>query len=136
MAASSKCFYCDKISHQKINCLRYLNDKKTSVSTSGIYFIKVNYVSTTSWVFNTDCGSHICTNVLGLTRSRKLTIIEVELRVVNAVKFNSSSWNLQSTFTFTININTQQMLLCSKCNKNIISIHELDQKGYSFYYNE
>ena len=48
VATNSKCFYCDKIGHWKRNFPKYLNDKKTSASTSGIYVIEVNYASTTS----------------------------------------------------------------------------------------
>ena len=40
----------------------------------------------TTWVLDTACGSHICTNVQGLRRSRKLDRGEVDLRVGNGAR--------------------------------------------------
>ena len=52
-------------------------------STSGIYIIEVNLSISTSWVLDTGCGSHICSNVQGLRNKRTLTEGEVDLRVGN-----------------------------------------------------
>ena len=42
--------------------------------------------TSTSWVLDTGCGSHICINVQELRRSRTLTKGEVDLRVGNGAK--------------------------------------------------
>ena len=35
-------------------------------SNSGIFVIEINLSTSASWVLDTGCGSHICTNVQGL----------------------------------------------------------------------
>ena len=42
-------------------------------SSSGIYVIQINFSPSSSWVLDTGCGSHICTNVQGLKRSNNIT---------------------------------------------------------------
>ncbi|KAK4368090.1 hypothetical protein RND71_011882 [Anisodus tanguticus] len=42
-----------------------------------------------SWVLDTTCGSHICTNVQGLTDSRKVGPMEVDLRVGNGARVDA-----------------------------------------------
>ena len=42
--------------------------------------------TSSSWVLDTGCGSHICVNVQGLIRSRALTKGEVDLRVGNGAR--------------------------------------------------
>src|SRR5688572_15246539 len=90
--------HCNKIHHWKRNCSKYLNDKKASASISCVYVIRVNYASTTSWVFVSGCGSHthICTNVQGLTRSRKLAKIAIELRVANGAQVSAAAVRIYS----------------------------------------
>ena len=75
------CFHYNKPEHWKRNCPLYLEElKKGSVtpSTSGIYVIEVNLSISTSWVLDTGCGSHICSNVQGLRNRRILTEGEVD----------------------------------------------------------
>jgi len=66
VAKEGKCFYCGKTGHWKRSCPKYLEDKKngTVVSTSsGIFVIKINMSTSTSWVLDTGYGSHICNDV-------------------------------------------------------------------------
>ena len=58
-------------------------------STSGIFVIEINLSTSASWVLDNGCGSHICTNVQGLKRSRKLAKGEVDLRVGNGASYIS-----------------------------------------------
>ncbi|KAI5403344.1 hypothetical protein KIW84_050779 [Lathyrus oleraceus] len=88
IAKEGTCFHCGKIGRWKRNCPKYLEDKKNGVktSTSGIFVIEINLSTSASWVLDTGRGSHICTNVQGLKRSRDLEKGEVDLRVGNRAK--------------------------------------------------
>ncbi|KAI5389872.1 hypothetical protein KIW84_075252 [Lathyrus oleraceus] len=87
IAKEGTCFHCGKTGHWKRNCPKYLEDKKNGVetSTSGIFVI--NSSTSASWVLDTGCGSHTCTNVQGLKGSRDLAKGEVDLRVGNGAKY-------------------------------------------------
>ncbi|KAK8715433.1 hypothetical protein V6N13_042767 [Hibiscus sabdariffa] len=87
ISKEGNCFHCDKPGHWKRKCLVYLEDvKKAKVvgaSVSGIYVIDVNMSTSTSWVLDIGCGSHICNSVQGLHMRRNLAKGEVDLRVGN-----------------------------------------------------
>ncbi|KAK8491395.1 hypothetical protein V6N11_073721 [Hibiscus sabdariffa] len=72
------------------NCLVYLEDvkkaKAVGASVSCIYVIDVNMSTSTSWVLDTGCGSHICTFAHGLHMRRNLAKGDVDLRVGNGAR--------------------------------------------------
>ncbi|KAI5435633.1 hypothetical protein KIW84_022156 [Lathyrus oleraceus] len=96
IAKEGTCFHCGKTGHWKRNCPKYLEDKKNGVetSTSGIFVI--NLSTSASWVLDTGCGSHICTNVQGLKGSRDLEKGEVDLRVGNEAKVDKTPYEIWS----------------------------------------
>ncbi|KAK8997814.1 hypothetical protein V6N11_012351 [Hibiscus sabdariffa] len=53
--------------------------KAVGASISSIYVIDVNMSTSTSWVLDTGCGSHICTFVQGLHKTRNLAKGDVDL---------------------------------------------------------
>ncbi|KAK8574676.1 hypothetical protein V6N12_062365 [Hibiscus sabdariffa] len=55
-------------------------------SVSGIYVIDVNMSTSSSWVLDTGCGSHICTSGEGLHMRRNLAKGDVDLRVGNGAR--------------------------------------------------
>ncbi|KAK8997996.1 hypothetical protein V6N11_012530 [Hibiscus sabdariffa] len=90
ISKEGKCFHCDKSGHWKRNCPVYLEDvkkaKAVGATVSGIYVIDVDMSTSTSWVLETGCGSHICTSVQGLHMRRNLAKGDVDLRVRNGAR--------------------------------------------------
>ncbi|GJZ20300.1 retrotransposon protein, putative, ty1-copia subclass [Tanacetum coccineum] len=77
-AKDAICHQCGEVGHWRRNCPIYLAElmkkKKLSqgASTSGIFTIELYYFPSTSWVYDTGCGTHICIITQGLRGSRKL----------------------------------------------------------------
>ncbi|KAK8636287.1 hypothetical protein V6N13_004991 [Hibiscus sabdariffa] len=90
ISKDGKCFHSNKSGHWKRNCPVYLEEvkkaKAVGASVSGIYVIDVNMSTSSSWVLDTGCGSHICTSVQGLHMRRNLAKGDVDLRVGNGAR--------------------------------------------------
>ncbi|WZZ65001.1 hypothetical protein YC2023_076371 [Brassica napus] len=117
----------------------YLEDlkrKKTfETSSKGIYVIEVNVTTSgsTSWVLDTGCGAHICTNMNGLSNSRILEKGQVDLRVGNGARVAALAMG-----TFHLSLPSGLVLELKNCyyvpaiSRNIISIPCLDLEGFQF----
>jgi transposase InsO family protein len=137
VAKEGNCFHCGETGHWKRNCKHYLEDlkkqKRSVTSTLGIFVIKVNVTAPTSWVLDTGCGSHICTNVQGLKTSRNLAKGELDLRVGNGAKVAALAVG-----TYSLDLPSGLVLELKDCyfvpaiSRNIISISCLDKNGFSF----
>ena len=122
--------------HWKRNCKTYLESKNKvacdAPTPSGIYVIEVNTISYGNlWVLDTDCGSHICTDMQGLRDSRKLTKVESDLRVGNGARVAAVAIG-----TYVLNLPSGFFLYLENCfcvpalTKNIIYVSYLNKKGF------
>ena len=81
------CFHCNNDGHWKGNFPLYLEELNGGgASTSGVFVIKLNLSISMSWVLDTGCGSHICSNVQGLKNRRALAKGEIDLTVGNRAR--------------------------------------------------
>nr|GFA17421.1 zinc finger, CCHC-type [Tanacetum cinerariifolium] len=77
-AKDAICHQCGEVGQWRRNCPIYLSElmkkKKLSqgASTLGIFTIELYSFPSTSWVYDTGCGTHICITTQGLRGSRKL----------------------------------------------------------------
>ena len=137
-ASTSDCFYCQGNSHWRRNCPKYLEDLRTGkvpkVSTSGIFMIEVNVVTSIyDWVLDTGSCAHICSNIQALKNRRKLRNKEVQLRVGNgaqvaAVTVGSIELYLPSGLVMEL----ENVYFVPNIFRNIISISCLEMNGFSF----
>ena len=130
------CFHCNEIGHWRRNCKKYkeaLKKGKDVGSTSGIFVIDIFLSTSSSWVLDTGCGSHICLNVQGLKNRRILEDGEVDLRVGNGAKVAALAVG-----TYEVTLPSGLLLVLNNCyyvpalSRNIISISCLDNEGFNF----
>ena len=95
--------------------------------------IEINLSVSTSWVLDTGCGSHICSNVQGLRNRRALTKGEVDLRVGNGARVAAIEIG-----DYSLTLPSGLIIVLTNCyyvpamSRNIISISCLDNDGYNF----
>ncbi|GJX76662.1 retrotransposon protein, putative, ty1-copia subclass [Tanacetum coccineum] len=88
-AKDAICHHCGEVGHWRRNYPTYLIEllKKKNLaqgaSTSGIFTIELYNFPTTSWVYDTSCGTHICNTTQGLWGSKKLNPGALSLYVCN-----------------------------------------------------
>lgn len=125
VAADAKCFYYDLIGHWKQNCSKYLKDKKSRASTSGIFSININLENFTYWVFDTACVSHIVSYGQGLRMSRTLAKGEVELRIGNGARVAALAVE-----TYSLPFPSGLILVINSC----YYVHAITKKIFPFLY--
>ena len=135
VSKEGKCFHCNKTEQWKRYCPIYLEEvkkaKANGASASGIYVIDVNLSTSSSWVLDTDCGSHICTSVQGLQKRRNLAKGDVDLRVGNGARVAALAIG---TYVLSLpsglDLHLEDCYFVPSLTKNIISISCLDKIGF------
>ncbi|KAI3778460.1 hypothetical protein L2E82_07787 [Cichorium intybus] len=132
----AECFYCKARGHWKRSCPTYLQDLKdgkVKPSSAGIYTIFKNSPSSSSWVLDTGCGFHICSDLQGLRESR-----EVEHGRLNLIVGNRRSSPVTKIGTYSLVLSSGVCLKLLNCcyspelATNIISFHALFKQGLQF----
>ncbi|KAI3723297.1 hypothetical protein L2E82_34775 [Cichorium intybus] len=132
----ANCFYCKEKGHWKRSCPKYLQDVKdgkVKPSTAGIYTISKNSPSSNSWVLDTGCGFHICSDMQGLKESR-----EVEHGRLNLIMGNRRSSPVTKIGVYSLVLSSEVCIDLLDCcyspemARNIISFHALFRQGFHF----
>ena len=137
--SESTCFHCNKLGHWKKNCALFKEEQKKNgakASSSGIFVIEINLSISTTWVLDTGCGSHICSNVQGLRNRRLLGKSEVDLRVGNGARVAAIEiGNYQITLPSGLSFDLVDCYFVPAMSRNIISVSRLDMDGFDFVIN-
>ncbi|KAJ9551125.1 hypothetical protein OSB04_015170 [Centaurea solstitialis] len=132
------CFYCQERGHWKRSCPKYLEDLKMNKAkgcgTSGIFMIELHSTSVSnSWVLDTGCGTHICSNFQGLKESRTLKHGELNLimgnRMTTAV---TKIGDLELVLSSGLSIKLLDCCYSPEMARNIISFYALYKDGFKF----
>ena len=130
------CFHWGVKGHWKRNCKKYLNEKaqRKHDDALGIYMIDtyLSYRDSASWVLDTGCTSHICSDSQKLTSKQKLRKGEVELRMGNGAGVAALTLGVVN-----LKLSSGDYLSLEECYyvpsivKNIISVSCLDKMRYT-----
>ncbi|KAJ9549604.1 hypothetical protein OSB04_022147 [Centaurea solstitialis] len=132
------CFYCQEKGHWKRSCPKYLEvlkvNKAKECGTSGIFMIERHSTSVSnSWVLDTGCGTHICSNSQGLKESRILKHGELNLIMGNRMTAAVTKiGDLELVLSSGLSIKLLDCCYSPEMARNIISFHALYKDGFKF----
>ena len=101
-------------------------------STSNMFVIEVNTVSHDNlWVLDTSCGSHICTDMQGLRKSKKLNKGDSDLHVGNWVRVVALAIGTYAlTLLSGLVLHLDDFYYIPSLTKNTVSASSLNKKAF------
>ncbi|GKC67343.1 retrotransposon protein, putative, ty1-copia subclass [Tanacetum coccineum] len=129
-------YQCGEVGHWRRNYLVYLVElmkKKLSQGaiTSGIFTIEFYSFPSTSWVYDTGCGTHICITTQGLRGSRKL-----KSRALSLYIGDGNRATVEAIGEFHLYLPSGLVLILHNCHyspsitRGIISVSRLYKDGF------
>ncbi|GAV61764.1 zf-CCHC domain-containing protein/UBN2_2 domain-containing protein [Cephalotus follicularis] len=82
--AKGPCFHCGKPGHWKRNCVTFLRSIGKGMPYVSYIEVNMNISDSSSWILDSGCGTHICSNLQALTDQRNLEKGEGDLRLVDS----------------------------------------------------
>ncbi|GJT54411.1 zinc finger, CCHC-type containing protein [Tanacetum coccineum] len=130
------CHHCKEVGHWRRNCPSYQAElkkrKNASVaSTSGIFTIELYDFPNKTWVYDTDCGTHICNTLQGLRESRKLKHGALSLYMGNGMRAA-----VEAIGSFDLILPSGLIIVLDNCHfapsvtRGVVSISRLVNNGY------
>ncbi|GJW94158.1 retrotransposon protein, putative, ty1-copia subclass [Tanacetum coccineum] len=128
---------CGEVGHWRRNCLVYLAEllKKKKISqgagTSGIFTIELYSFPSTSWVYDTGCGTHICNTTQGLRGSKKLNP-----RALSLYMSNGQHARVEAIGNYHLYLLSRLVIVLNNCHyascisRGIISVSHLYNDGF------
>ncbi|KAI3744877.1 hypothetical protein L1987_57973 [Smallanthus sonchifolius] len=133
--SDGNCHYFGELGHWKCNCPTYLvrKTKALEAGSSGIFIIEIFSLSSKYWVFDTGCGYHICNDLQGLKKVRRLKQGDWELHVGNGQKVvvkavGEYTLLLPSGLELVLN----NVYFIPNLTRNIVSVSALREQGFNY----
>ncbi|GJT32305.1 retrotransposon protein, putative, ty1-copia subclass [Tanacetum coccineum] len=136
-AKDDTCHHCKEVGHWKRNCHVYLAEllKKRkqvgSTSSSGIFTIELFVFPNKSWVYDTDCGTHVCITKQGFREARKLKQGALYLYVGNGVHAQ-----VEAIGSYDLVLPNGLVICLDNCHyapsitRGVVSVHRLVENGF------
>jgi hypothetical protein len=123
--------------------------KGSATSTSGIYITEINIAvsSSDSWVFDTGSMIHTCKSLQGLTKTRRFTRGELDMRIGNGEKvavLAVGTYHLSLSSGLVLELNTcycisalSKNIILSSCSEEVDGYEiRIKNKCFSIYYKD
>ncbi|XP_071740829.1 uncharacterized protein [Rutidosis leptorrhynchoides] len=140
-AKNMACHHCGQIGHWRRNCVLYLEELKKgkagSTSTSGIFVIELYNFPNKTWVYDTGYGTHICNDMQGLRKIRKLNKGALDLYVGNGDRSA-----VEAIGSYELILPSGLILILDNCHyapsitRGVISVSRLKDNGFNHVFTD
>ncbi|GKB81448.1 retrotransposon protein, putative, ty1-copia subclass, partial [Tanacetum coccineum] len=135
-AKDSICYQCKEVGYWRRNYPSYqakLKKRKEAsmASTLGIFTIELYAFPNKTWVYDKGCGTHICSTLQGLRRSKKLKHRALSLYMGNGIRAT-----VEAIRSFDLILPSSLIIVLDNCHftptvtRGVVSISRLVENGY------